>query len=321
MESPNQKYVCTCCGKSWNGREKYFGKSKSPLFRGNDGFVPICKMCVDRYFITLVDFFSGNEEKAIDRFCQIFDWYYDEIAVEATKKTPLNRTRISAYPSKLNLAQSQTGVTYLDTIKDRNTETLNSLEELSEAKELKGVKVTQKTMKFWGAGFSESDYQYLNDKYDEWTTRHECNTKAQESLFQKIALLELKIMKATQTGEKLEGLISAYNTLLGSANVKPVQNNDGSLAEDNTFGTLIQRWENEQPIPEPDPEWKDVDGIRKYISVWFLGHLCKMMGVNNTYSKMYEEEIRRLSVEPPSYSEDEVASEYDSLFGDDNGKE
>ena len=32
-------------------------------------------------------------------------------------------------------------------------------------------------------------------------------------------------------------------------------------------------------MPEPDEAWQDVDGIRRYINVWFLGHLCKMMGI------------------------------------------
>ena len=66
-----------------------------------------------------------------------------------------------------------------------------------------------------------------------------------------------------------------------------------------TFGTLIKKWENEEPIPEPDPEWADVDGIGKYIRIWFLGHLCKMLGIENEFSKEYEAEMAKFRVELP----------------------
>ena len=98
--------------------------------------------------------------------------------------------------------------------------------------------------------------------------------------------------------------MNAYQNLLGSANIKPNQTNENALADQNTFGTLIQKWETEKPIPEPDPEWKDVDGILKYISTWFLGHLCKMMGVKNSYSKLYENEMKKYKVEKPQYEDD-----------------
>ena len=75
--------------------------------------------------------------------------------------------------------------------------------------------------------------------------------------------------------------MDTFQSLLGSANLKPVQNNDNALADSQSFGTLIKKFEEEKPIPEPDPEWKDVDGIVKYITVYFLGHLCKMIGIKN----------------------------------------
>ena len=86
------------------------------------------------------------------------------------------------------------------------------------------------------------------------------------------------------------------------------------LADQNTFGTLIQKWENERPIPQPDPEFEDVDGIRRYVGAYFLGHLCKMMGIKNRYSAIYEEEMAKYTVEKPSYEQDEVDPEMSALF-------
>ncbi|WOI45571.1 hypothetical protein [Acidovorax sp. BLS4] len=49
---PNKhKYKCSCCGKGFSGQQKHnFQKSNSPLFQANDGFLPWCKECTDRYF-------------------------------------------------------------------------------------------------------------------------------------------------------------------------------------------------------------------------------------------------------------------------------
>ena len=64
--------------------------------------------------------------------------------------------------------------------------------------------------------------------------------------------------------------------------------------DSNPFGVGIRLYENSKPIPEPDPELQDVDGIIKYISIWFLGHLCKMLGIKNTYCKLYEQELEKM---------------------------
>lgn len=295
--------------KKQNGN---FTKVRSPLYFNNNGYIHICNTCLIELYDHYVEALN-SEDAAIRRMCMKFDIYFNPDIIQMTRNGSTTNSRIKAYISKTNLAQIK-GSTYDDTLDEESGEIIESIEDV---KEKKNVKVSQKTVKFWGTGFTEADYVFLNDKYEEWTTRHECQTKAQESLFQKIALLELKIMRATQNGEKLEPLINAYNALLGSANVKPVQNNDNTLADQNTFGTLIQKWENEKPIPESDPVLQDVDGIRRYISIWFLGHLCKMMGIHNSYGNMYEEEIARLSVEQPNYVEDDVASEYDMLFNGD----
>lgn len=101
---------------------------------------------------------------------------------------------------------------------------------------------------------------------------------------------------------KLVEALKVFQDLLGTANLKPSQNNEKAMVEQNTFGTLIKKWENERPISEPLPEWQDVDNIRKYITVYFLGHLCKMVGVQNKYSAAYEEEMAKYRVEMPELS-------------------
>jgi hypothetical protein len=154
----------------------------------------------------------------------------------------------------------------------------------------------------------------LQEQYDDWTTRHECKTKAQEEVFKRICFKQLEILKATRNGENTKDLDYTYQQLLDTANLKPKQTNMDALAEDRTFGQLIRIWENEKPIPEPDEEFRDVDGIGRYISVFFLGHLAKMVGIKNKFSRMYEEEMGKYTVTKPEYEEDTEAL-FDAIFG------
>lgn len=310
-----KKYKCTCCGQSWDTPRK-FNKSKSPLFVGNDGYVNICSDCRDSYYYSLLELYSGNEEKAIDRMCQLFDWFFHEEPLGASKQISEDRSRVGDYANKLNLNQTvRKGSTYIDTIKirsDEDEEDDNVIETLDDIKDSKRTKV--KTVKFFGTGFEDEDYLFLEDEYLDWTTRHECNTKAQEEVFKQICYAQLDILKAKRLKQPTKDLTKTLQDLLATANLQPKQTKDNTLAEQNTFGTLIRKWENEKPIPEPDDEWKDVDGIVRYITVYFLGHLCKMMGIKNSYSRMYEEEMKKYKVDKPEYEDDDEAL-FDAVFG------
>lgn len=315
-EEERTEFYCTCCGKMYNKQKGNFPFSNSPLFAGNLGYITICKTCVDKYFLTLTDFYSGNEEKAFDRCCQLFDWYYSDDILAATRKISSDRSRIGAYPSKMQLPQyKKRGITYLDTVKDRAAQNIQDAEDLDSAKEeLAELKVRKRTIAMFGMGYSMEQYKFLQEQYDDWTNRCECKTKAQEEIFKGLCIAQLNIQIAQQTGGKVKDAIDTFQSLLGSANLKPVQNNDNALGDSQSFGTLIKKFEEEKPIPEPDPEWKDVDGIVKYITVYFLGHLCKMIGIKNNYARMYDEEMNKYKVEKPQYEGDDEAL-FDSVFG------
>ena len=315
-EEERTEFYCSCCGKKYTKQKGNFPYSNSPLFAGNGGYVTICKSCIDKYFYNLVDFFSGNEEKAADRMCQICDWFYADDIWGVCRKISSDRSRIGALPSKASLPQyKQRGTTYLDTIKERASANINDAEDLMDNQEgLTDLKVRKRTISMFGMGYSMEQYKFLQEQYDDWTARCEAKTKAQEELFKNLCIAQLNIQIAQQTGGKVKDAMDTFQSLLGSANLKPVQNNDNALADSQSFGTLIKKFEEEKPIPEPDPEWKDVDGIVKFITVYFLGHLCKMIGIKNNYARMYDEEMAKYKVEKPQYEGDDEAL-FDSVFG------
>lgn len=58
---------------------------------------------------------------------------------------------------------------------------------------------------------------------------------------------------------------------------------------------------------EPLEEWQDIDGIHTLVDTYFLGHMAKLVHVENDNSAKYEAEMAKYTVQPPSFDEDEAA--------------
>lgn len=186
----------------------------------------------------------------------------------------------------------------------------------SESDDTISRKVKQATIKRFGSGFDNSDYLFLQDQYEDWISRYECKTKAQEELFERLCFKKLEIFKATRDGKSTKDLDRSYQDLMSTANITPRQNDLDSLSEAQTLGTLIQKWETERPLPEIDPDLEDVDKIGKYIEVFFKGHMSKMLGLKNNLSNIYENFIRKWTVNKPEYNEDDDSEElFNRIFG------
>lgn len=155
---------------------------------------------------------------------------------------------------------------------------------------------------FFGEGYKEKDYIYLSFEYDDYCNRYEVDSKALENLIKEIVITQLDIRKKRALGEKVDAQQKTLQDLLGSSNLKPVQETGANAVDQESMGTLIKRFENDRPIPEPDEAWKDVDGIGRYVRTFFLGHLAKLFGKegDNPYNDEYEEEIEKNTVRPPS---------------------
>lgn len=143
----------------------------------------------------------------------------------------------------------------------------------------------------------------MQEQYEDWVKCYACDTKIQEELFKNMCLAQLNIVKAQQSNGDVAKATKAFNDLVLMANIAPRQQKD-LVGENDTFGTLIQRWEEEEPIPDPDEKWRDADGIKKYISTWFFGHLAKMFKVENDWSAEYEKALEPYTAHPPSYDGD-----------------
>jgi chromosome segregation ATPase len=243
---------------------------------------------------------------ALQLTCEALDVCYNSEALEQAKshlEKLLNQGKkaeafFGYYKSKLgSTGKNNAG---LASFRYKDSDNINHINmDISNVKN-SDLSITEDEISFWGNNFSPEEYAYLTNKLSEYLNTYECETPAMEELLKQAAFESLEIRNRRQRREDVSKNLKNLQDLLGSANIKPNQESGANSTEQASFGLLIKKWETEEPIPEPDEEWKDVDGIGRYIRIWFLGHLCKMMGITNDYSKEYEEEMAKLRVEIPS---------------------
>ena len=338
IEVAQSTVACCKCGRAYKQRRGFFPVSYAALYKGL-GFMPICKDCIDKlYNDYLIE--CGNSKDAVRQVCRKLDIYWNEEAFNNADKRTSTRTMMSGYLTKINTV-SYGGLSYDDTLKEEGTLWKFSAESsepdppppitepvVQEEKE-EAVEVPKKVLLFWGPGFSPSMYEDLEQRRKYWMeklTGEGVNLDGgTEALLRQICIMEITINQDRAAGHAIDKNVNALNNLLGSASLKPAQKKD-SAGEDSALastplGVWLYRYEQKRPLPEIDDDMKDVNGIRKYVFTW-MGHLCKMLGLKNGYSELYENEIARLRVEKPEYDGEDDEAFMNRIFEEeDDGDE
>jgi len=318
--------VCRKCGRSYGRLKGYFPVNYGYLYKGA-GYLPYCKECIDDMYTTYLDH-CKDEKQATRQMCRKLDLYWSDQLFEQSIKTATARTVMTGYLVKLSVAK-YAGKSYDDTLEEEGTlwpgESQAAIEQGDDVDELR-YEPSDEVIAFWGPGYEPEDYFELEQRKNYWLDHLPSGvdvTVGLEALLRQICSLEIDINRARASGSSVDKLQTTLNTLLGSAMLKPAQGNENTDAtlEKTPFGVWIRRWENERPVPEPDPELQDADGIVRYITIWFLGHLCKMLGIKNSYCKLYEEELKKYQVERHEYEEDNDETLFNDIFSVTQGEQ
>ena len=308
QEDPSTiKYICIGCRRSYNKQKTNFQTTQSLLYRGNNYYLPWCNRCVDEAFERLKNDRGLSNEEATKQLCSKFDMYWSKRVFDAMPTSiPANSSIPRQYFRRTNL-QQYAGKTYDDTIDEEIAEKLADARiTYLQVEEEDTVDVSDELIQRWGPDRPSLSYFDLQKRYDELTGGRTVDSPATELLVRQACLSSYEIDQLQKDGKPFEKQQSSLVNILGSLNLKPSQikadERDSGL-ENMPLGVGIQRWEQTRPIPEPDDSWKDVDGIKKYLNVWFLGTLCNMVGVENKYSAEYEDELEKYNVARPDYFE------------------
>lgn len=323
MHRSKPKIRCSYCGE--DKYDDYFYATKSLFYPS--GKLPYCKQCVKElyekfYHIYEVKKDPHADQSALKRLCSVFDLYYNtklyNASIKEMEKSP-EWDIVAAFFKNRNLPQyskKDWGDTLYETEAEITARAIKDMEIATRENEDELAHIPKETIERFGKGFSAEDYEFLQEQYGDWVTRHECATKAQEEIFKNICFNRLLYHKAVVAGEDTKALSDEFNKLLDSGKLQPKQNSGDTMSEAQTFGTLIDKWENERPIPEIDEELKDVDKIGLYLDVFFRGHLAKMMGLKNGLSHLYERYMSKYTVKKQEYEADDDSDNlFDSIFG------
>ena len=319
---------CLCCNEEFSSNDFYDSDSE---FHASICKIPYCKGCLDKFYQYYLNKYEtleypSPERKTIERICMVLDIYYsDKIFDNAVKEseTKTNATLFALYMKQVKLYQHR-NKNYDTTIHDkfkemRDGESAMSVYTKHDHKQSDEIKAATK---LFGSGFSDDDYIFLYDQYVDWTARHECETKSQEEMFKQICFTQLALLKATRAKQDTKDLNATLLKQLEAAKLQPRQNKSETMAETQTFGTLIDKWENTRPIPEIDEDLQDVDKIGLYLDIFFKGHLAKMMGLKNGVSNLYTKFIKKYTVEKPEYNDNEDGEAlFDAIFGNANNED
>lgn len=340
IEIAQTNVICCKCGRAYKQRRGYFPVSYAVLHKGV-GYMPVCKECIDKmYNDYLIE--CGNSKDACRQVCRKLDLYWNESVFNAADKRSTARTMMSGYFTKINTI-AQANKCYDDTLREEGTMWKFTPEEKNEEPEqpepevvpvkesipepVEEIVVPEKVKAFWGPNVQASMYKDLEQRKSYWLAKFKDQgidvDLGTEAILRQICIMEIAINRDLADGRAIDKNVNALNNLLGSASLKPTQkkeemNADAALSS-TPLGVWLYRYEQKRPLPEVDEDMKDVNSVRKYVFTW-MGHLCKMLGLKNGYSDLYEKEVERLRVEKPEYDGDDDEAFMNRLFeeGDDD---
>lgn len=281
------------------------------------GVYPLCKktllgMATD--YDKKEKLYLDNREKTIKVFQMLDIPFINSVyqsALQTTQESVGEKNRATAYQHMLTIIKS------LPQYRDLHFQDSDFGDEGNpEDEQLSKRKPRREIVKLFGHGFPNEDYLYLQDQYDDWCARTQVDSKSQQIYVVQICMQSLEIYKDRKAGRDVTKKIEALDRMMNSANLQPKQNVGNAATDSLTFGQLIEKWENEEPIPEPDPELSDVSGIGKKLRVWVAGWLGHALGLDIPQTEEFREEVEKYTVMKPQQEEKTVSSSiHEKLFG------
>ena len=108
--------------------------------------------------------------------------------------------------------------------------------------------------------------------------------------------------------------MKTYIDTLKSANLAPIQEDASAKEGEKPIGVMIKNLEDYKPVCECPPEYRDVDGIVKYIQVYYIGHLSAMLKFKNKYAEMYRAEMEKYRIKNPFLQGQNDEEVFTSMF-------
>lgn len=258
-------YKCCTCGKRYKKQTGNFSYSQSPLYKGNNSFLPICNNCLE----SLVEQYTellGSQNEAIKRVCLHWDMYFSESMLNSTKKIDANRSRIKCYVKNCNLQQNA-GKTFDTYLREINDGIIQNTQQLEEMKADGQTGITKVMFERWGQ-MSSDDIIALEDHY-KMLKKQNPNCDNNQEIFIKdlcyTKILQMKSFRDSNSAD-FEKYTKLYRDTFKQAGLKTVQEDDGS--GENPLGVnaaIIAQYTPEEFYKDRQL-YRDFDGLGDYFT-------------------------------------------------------
>lgn len=332
IEVGGEKTVCCRCGTAYGRRKGYFPVSYAAMYKGI-GYLPVCKTCVDAMYNEYLSI-CGEAKQAVRQMCRKLDLFWNETAFDSVEKKATTRTMMTNYITRINNI-AYAGKSYDDTL-NAEDELWNFSStgqagrhasvfrvEADKDSDVSIDDISDDVLEYWGPGYTPEMYQDLEQRRTYWMNNLPDGLVpdiGMEARIRQICNLELDINRMRAAGKATDKQAAQLSKLITDMNLDPASRGEDNSAFDKTpFGVWIDRWEFKRPVPDEDEEFRDRDGIIKYISTWLLGHLCAMFGIKNKNTRLYEEKINEMRVEKGVTDEDDDEEVFNLIFPSEAG--
>lgn len=254
----SKKQTCICCKKEKLSTRDYY-KNNSTLFR--EPRMVVCKDCIDVYYKELLNQYEGDTRAAFKHLCFNLCVFFDEDLYESCV-AEFGEKFFGKYMMKVNCNKEYKDKTTLN----------NKLLDDNKVKNIQlkdGIISDELTFK-WGEGYTAKEYARLEQLYKKYINNYPSEKLNQQDIIKDIAISQILKERAIQkndvsTFNKLSDLLSKK---MGDLDVLPSKSKIGD-DENVTLGTLIEIIQKNDPIPEPDEEFLDVNKIEKHWGKYF----------------------------------------------------
>lgn len=286
--SNNKK--CTWCGVEKSPKDSFY-LSRSSLYKENDERLPVCKECLLKRYQEYLDFYK-DEYKAMYHLCMNFDIYFSKNLLESSlNNTNKNDGVLGAYMKNVNMFQYRNMTSLNSDHIVLNEVILNELEEKFKVEQVKKnkkkdkSKITDEIRKKWWGEYTDEEcvlleryYDYYYENYD-----HEKDLAKLDGI-KEVCTFKLIIAQAKK--EKDNRTIKEFSTLisqkLADSNLKPSQRKAYGDQAGEGLGTDIRVLiENNMPVAEVLPQFKDVDKFSSMIERTFLEPFKRINGLSS----------------------------------------
>lgn len=272
-----KKIKCTGCGDEKAHRE--FFATTSDLF--NDiGKIPICKDCIKDRYSKLLSKYNMDMKKSFQRILMTLDVYWDEELLDncMDKSNSGGKDWFGEYFRLISSNGKYNTKSTLDNIEI--LEDIHKVNNVNETEQSKNT-IPKKLIKKWGKGLELDDYEFLEDKYEEYSKCYKDKTPSQRTLLMQISKCLLRIEKAyiKEEDDAVTKFTNTLSKLMADADIKPSSKTKLEDDEGMFVGKIMQIYERNKPIVDKDKIYDDVDWIYKYFYRFFIKPFAMARGL------------------------------------------